>query len=289
MDKTKEIANKLADKFGSVTGKSTIAMFIIIALIMIVIIVVYIVYRIKRSDLQNVMILKSSTRLYNMQQTYKFEAHNLPPTLNGQEYSYSFWLYIVEYPPMDNHAILFCRGGAGQTVDKSNPIIFLDKNTNKLHIGVRTTMPASEPLSSTMGNAILDNVMNGKKSGFLSATVDYIPLQRWVHFTVVVQDNLLTIYLDGDIYTVSNLFDMPRPAGVRPVFAGTSGDVFVGSLPGLPTQPKAFLGKLQFYNFALMHKDVRTVYAEGPVTQSVMGRMGLPEYGVRTPLYRLDK
>ena len=205
MDKPKEIAGKIADKFGSIAGKSTIAMFIIIALILIVIIVVYIIYRIKRSDLQNVVILKNSTRLYNMKETYKFEAHNLPPTLNGQEYSYSFWLYLVEYPPMENHAVLMCRGGSGQTVDRSNPIVFLDKNTNKLYVCVRTTMPASRQITASMGPQILDNIIQGSTggltsidntrnaSGYLTAAIEYVPLERWVHIMFVVQDKLLTL------------------------------------------------------------------------------------------------
>ena len=279
--------NKIGEKLSGLASKSTIAMFIIIALILIVIIVVYIVYRIKRSDLQNVVIVKSSTRLFNNKDPFKFDAHNLPPTLNGQEYSYSMWLYLVEYPPMDNHALVFCRGGSGQNVDKSNPIVFLDKATNRLHVAVRTTMPTSDEVTLDFANP-LDHVLEKSKSGFLTASVEYVPLQRWVHVVFTVQDNLLTLYLDGDIYTVANIFDMPKPAGTRPVFAGTSGDVFVGSLPNLPTQPRAFIGKMQFYNFALMHKDVRTIYSEGPSKRSILTRMGLPEYGVRTPIYRLE-
>jgi Concanavalin A-like lectin/glucanases superfamily len=289
MDKTKEAASRIAEKFTNVAGKSTIAMFIIIALILIVIIVVYIVYRMKRSDLQNVVILKNSLRLYNMKETYKFEAYNLPPTLNGQEYSYSFWLYLVEYPPMNSHALLFSRSQSGQSVHQANPVVFLDKSTNKLHVAVRTTMPASTPLTESMGTKIFDTILDRQQSGFLTTTIEYVPLQRWVHIAFVVQDNLLTLYMDGDIYTVANLFDMPRPSGVRPVFASSSGDVYIGYMPSLPAQPRAFLGKTQFYNFALMHKDVRSVYSEGPTVQKILGRMGLPEYGLRTPIYRLDK
>lgn len=285
IQKTKEAAQRLA----GMAGKSTIALFVVIALLLIVIIVVYIVYRIKSSDLQNVMIVKNSMRLYNMKQTFRFDASQIPPTLNGQEYTFSFWLYLVEYPPMENHALLMCRGGTGQSVDKSNPIVFLNKSTNRLHISVKTTSPPTEPLvPETQGSAILDAVSK-LSSGYLTATVDYVPLQRWVHVMFTVQDNLLTVYLDGDIYTVSNIFDMPRVGGVRPVFAGTNGDVYVGALPNVNGQAKAFMAKTQFFNFAVMHKDARTVYMEGPAAAGgVLGRMGLPEYGLRTPIYRME-
>jgi hypothetical protein len=280
--------SKLSEKLSNVAGKGTIAMFILIALIMIVIIVVYIVYRIKRSDLANVVIVKNSMRLFNMQETYKFDAHNLPPTLNGQEYTYSYWLYLVEYPPMDSNALLFCRGGSGQDALRSNPVISLDKGTNRLYVSVKTTMPLPDAPADEEGNSSLEAVLKTNRSGYLSSAIEYVPLQRWVHIVFTVQDNLLTLYMDGDIYTVANIFDMPRPGDKRPVFAGTAGDVFVGPLPNLPTQPRAFIGKMQFYNFALMHKDVRSLYAEGPMNQSMLGRMGLPEYGIRTPIYRME-
>ena len=286
MDKAGNAANRLKEGLSSMAGKSTIATFIIMALLLIVFVVVYIVYRITRSDLQNVVILKNSTQLYNMKQTYKFDAHQLPPTLNGQEFTYSMWVYLVEYPPMDNHALLMCRGGSGQSVDKSNPIVFLDKNTNRLHISVRTTTPPKEKFEK---GTIFDQVLDREKSGFMTASIDYVPLQRWVHVVFVVQDNLMTVYMDGDIYTIANLFDMPKVAEKRPVFAGTSGDVFIGSLPDLPTQPKAFMGKVQFYNFALMQNNVQSLYGEGPLPQTILSRVGLAEYGLRTPIYKVNE
>jgi Concanavalin A-like lectin/glucanases superfamily len=276
---------ELADRLAGVANKSTVALFIIIALLLIVIIVVYIVYRIRRSDLQNVIVLRDSTRLYNMKQVYRFDASQIPPTLNGQEFTFSFWLYLVDYPVAMNHAMLFCRGGSGQSVDKSNPVVFMDKNTNKMHIAVRTTAPRTTDLNPSDVN-ILDTILK-RQSGFLTATIDYVPLQRWVHIMFVVQDNLLTVFMDGDIYTVANIADLSS-GSVRPVFASTNGDVFVGALPGLNQQSRSFMAKLQFYNFAVMHNDVRNSYMEGPTIQSIMGRMGLPGYGVRSPIYRLD-
>lgn len=283
--KSKAAASRLA----SFAGKTTIALFIIIALLLLVLIVVYIVYRIKQSDLQSVAIVRSSMRLYNMKQTFRFDAARIPPTLNGQEYTFSFWIYVVEYPPLSNHALLFARGGAGQSVDRCNPIVFMNKRTNRMHIAVKTTMPATDTLQpDVQGNAILDTVLS-RRSGFMTTTIEYVPLQRWVHVLFTVQDNLLTTYLDGDIYTVNNIFDMGRAGGIRPVFAGTSGDVYVGPMPGVNAQPKAFMARLEFYNFAVVHKDVKGLYAQGPAANSgFMGKLGLAEYGVRSPVYRLE-
>lgn len=283
MDRTKEIASRLT----AAASKSTIALFVIAALMLIIIIVVYIVYRLKRRDLQNVVVVKNSMRLYNMKQTYKFDGNLLPATLNGQEYSFSFWLYLLEYTPLDNHALIFSRGGSGTTIDRSNPIVFLNKNTNKLHVGVKTTMIPTEPLKVTDGNAILDGVLK-PSSGFMTGSIDYVPLQRWVQVVFVVQDNLLTLYMDGDIYTTNNIFDMPREGDKRPVFKGSTGDLFVGSLPNLTTQLRGFISKLQFYNFAVMHNDVKAMYSEGPSIQGMLSRMGLPEYGLRSPIYKIE-
>ena len=275
-------------KRGMNMDEGTMVLFVIVTLLLIVFVIVYLVYRLKRGDLKSVAFLSQSTRLYNMKQTYRFDASQIPPTLNGQEFTFSFWLYLVEYPPLDSHALVFCRGGSGQSVDKSNPIVFLDKSTNKLHIAVRTTALPRKGLDPELqGNAVLDAVL-ARGSSFLTATIDFVPLQRWLHVAFTVQDNLLTVYLDGDVYTVSNLFMMKGATGARPVFAGTNGDVFVGALPGVTAQARAFVAKGQFFNFAVMQKEVGDLYSRGPAMPSVMGAVGLPSYGFRSPVYRLD-
>ncbi len=284
-------AREITDKVAGIANQSTAALFVVVALFLIIVIVVYIVYKIKRSDLQNVVIVKESTRLFNMKQPLRIDSALLPPTLNGQEYTFSTWLYLVEYPPMDSHALLFCRGGSGQSVNGSNPIVFLNKGTNRLHVAVKTTLVPETPSDldpQVQGNAILDKVMD-PRNGYLTATIDYVPLQRWVHIAFVIQDNLLTLYLDGDIYTVSNVFDLPRrsPTTPRPIFAGTNGDIYVGALPNLTAQPRAFIAKTQYFNFGLMHKDIKATYTAGPTMNTILSALGL-NYGLRSPVYRLE-
>jgi hypothetical protein len=264
-------------------GSSTsiaLVLFVVLALFVLVVVIVYIVYRMRRGDLQSVDLVKQPIKLYNMPSTTNVPSSRIPLTLNGQEFTFSFWLYLVEFQPTSEHKLLFMRGGNGSDVLSATPIVFLDARTNRLHISIKS--------NQSPGVATLPAVLERDTSRYVSASVDYVPLQRWVNVALVVQDNLLTVYLDGDMYTVENVFDLaPSSANVRPIFAGTSGDVTVGAVPGTaPT--KGFLGKLQFFNHALMVQDVKSLYAQGPVPASLMSAIGLAAYGVRSPVYRVD-
>jgi hypothetical protein len=262
------------------TTSMTLVLFVVLACFVLVIVIVYIVYRMRRGDLQSITLVPHPIKLYNMPSPVTVQAATIPPTLNGQEFSFSFWLYLVEFQPTSEHKLVFMRGGSGADVLGATPVVFLDARTNRLHIAVKS--------NQAPGVSDLGALLQSDTSRYMTAAIDYVPLQRWVNVVMVVQDNLLTVYLDGDMYTVENVFDLaPSTADVRPIFAGTSGNATIGSVSGTaPT--KGFLGKLQFFNYALMVQDVKALYAQGPVPASMLSLLGLSAYGVRSPLYRVE-
>jgi hypothetical protein len=92
--------------------------------------------------------------------------------------------------------------------------------------------------------------------------------------------------MDGDIYSIQTTNDIKVPASAqRPIIRGNAGDLIVGS-PNFPVN--GFMGKLEFYNFALSHKQVQDVYKSGPVNQSLLAKFGIGNYGLRTPVYNLE-
>lgn len=271
----------------SIAGKGAIVVFCLVVLLLIVVVIVYIVYRMKRTDLQSVEIVKSPRNLFNESNSsaFVFPASRIPSTLNGQEYSFSFWLYLSDYMPTQNYRMLFMRGGnTSSMLGNSCPVVFLDNRTNKLYVSVRTN------LSSTPSGSDLSKLLDKKRYNIVTATVEYVPLQRWVNVTFVVQDNLLTVYMDGDMYTVENVHDLYDPArGTdRPIFAGLSGDVIVGNIQNTSTTP-GFISRLKYFNYALTTRDVRSLYDKGPVNTGVLSKFGVSEYGFRTPVYRLEQ
>jgi hypothetical protein len=265
------------------SGSSAIVVFVLITLVLIIGIIAYIVYRVRRADLQSISIVSDPKKLFGMNGTpFMFDAAKLPVTLNGQEFSYSFWLYLLDFAPTADHQVVFARGGstaATLTVAGASPIVSVDKSTNKLRVSVCTNayvLPS--PVPTTYG--VTDVIAPG--SGYLTANVDYVPLQRWVNVVAVVRDNLLTLYQDGDIYTVENVSDLPK----RPVFSGISGGVAVG---GGGSETHGYISKLAYFNYALSARDVRAVYNNGPTSSSVLTMLGVDSYGLRSPIYKTDE
>lgn len=267
--------------YNKIGGKNGLVVFGVVTVLLIIVIIVFIVYRIKRNILKSADIVTSPRRLFDMSAPINVDAAKLPATSNGQEFTFSFWIFVSSFSVTTDHKLLFMRGGTGTGIVNATPIVYIDKGTNKLYVSIRTTQ------SANVSNINL--VPNRSESRYLTATIEYLPLQRWVNVTFIVQDSLLTLYMDGDIYTVENLLDFDGTSSNRPVFQGLSGNVVVGSV-GTTTSTNGYISWLKFFNYALTMNDVKEVYEKGPTgfSSSLMTRMGLPEYGLRSPIYRED-
>lgn len=261
-------------------GPTSAVVFSVVCVMLLVIIIAFIVWRVQRRNLKSVVLVKSPIRLYGAGLPYIMDKSMIPATVNGQEYSYSFWIYLVQYDPAKTSIMVFGRGIQAGNVGGS-PLVYMDKNTNKMYISIAK--------NSVLLTDEIDQVP--ASANYVTAKVDYIPLQRWVNISVVVQDYLMSVFMDGDMYTVRNVTDPPdigdatTTTSSSTIFGPTTGDVSVGAVS---PQPKAFLSQLQFFNFALTQQEVKARYAAGPTSSSALGVLGIPAYGIRSPMYKLD-
>lgn len=273
----------------AVKERGIVVVFVILTLIAITSVIIYILYRIWKKDLQSVTIIEDPLKLYDLASAKVFSSSLIPITVNGQEFTFSMWLYLIDYSQTSSneHRLLMTRSATPTVLSGANPVVFMDGKTNRLYVSMRTNIAKSaSPLNLT---ALLP--YNSQANGYLTGAVEYVPLQRWVHVGIVVQDNIMTLYLDGDMYGVRNVQDMSSDDGrVRPVFAGTSGDVAVGWINSVPTPTRGFMSRLQFFNYALTQGDMRAVYMSGPTDTSLFRNFGmLDKYGFRTPMYNKSK
>jgi hypothetical protein len=263
----------------AIRGGGVLLFFVLITVILILVAITYIVYRIRRSDLQSVTIVKNPYRLFEQARVREFDSNKLPITLNGQEFTFSFWVYIASLTPASGPRLIFMRSTDDQSLGTASPLVFLDSTSNRMHFAVRTNIAARLPNLSA--------AINGSEYGYANAVVDYVPLQRWVNYVMTVRDNLLSVYQDGDIYTVENVRELRRTGSTaRPVFSGLNGSVFIGKIPGT-YEIRGFIARLQFFNYALMQRDVKSLYREGPSPYNIMSRFGIDEYGIRSPVYKV--
>jgi len=293
------MATGIKDNVNTVIAqRGAVAVFVVLTLLLIVVVIAYLVWRMNRKMLQSTMVLKDPRKLLGSPSPLVFSTGKLPAMGVGQPYSMSFWLYLTDYPTTTNQKLLLWRQStAASTVTPllpggAGPIVMMDKNMNKLYVSVPTTRAPPSAITS------LDQVLSTTGTGasnqwtYLTATVEYVPLQRWVNFVFTVQDSMLTVYQDGSIYTVQSLYDMvdqTNNSQPRPIFSGVVGDMTVGSpSKSLASDISGFAARVQFFNYALTSRQVRELYTNGPTAANLLRTLGLPAYGLRSPVYSLD-
>lgn len=274
---------------------SWVIVIVIVAMLVLVIVVIYIVNMMKNTKLQNVVLQKDLITLDNRSAVpYKIPSANMSLISNGQEYSYSFWIFLGStYTSTNGPKIILQRGNTGaysaSTIKintGTSPLIMLDNITNKMYFCVAT----SSANSSKLPSEIIETDANGrfKPSGYLVTYIDYVPLQRWVNIALVVKNTSIYVYMDADLYSVASLSDMARSTSpsvtVNPIIMGTSGDLTIGDNVNVTS---GYVSMARFYNFAMGQPDIATMYNSGPAMSSWLSYLGLGNYGVRSPIYEV--
>lgn len=249
-------------------------------------------------------------------QTRKLKGDNIPNSGNGKRASLSFWIYIHDINKFSgSYRHVLHRGKEDDTFDKGGPYVRLDKDTNKLSV-VYPPNDTNNPYGPyTLDTTTLEDDKWIYVRQTRGITFDYIPLQRWVHVAVVVNEDAnggtITGYIDGELNkSVSQLSPNTDKVTFKIVAASPSttptskefmptfdiqnanldmkGDVYVGgSVNDLSGQGfSGLVGNIQFFNHDLNAQDVYDVYKKGPI-DSLLARMGLPAYGVQSPVYRI--
>lgn len=289
-DKSPGFFSKMKGKLGSNNANLfvTLAVLVVIALI---VIIIYIIYQVQKRNLKSVNILGSPRKLFDLDgDDQDFEDSKMVPTMNGQEFTYTFWLYLLDFDETtERPRMVFMRGSNAPELEGASPVVFMDGGTNRLYITITTnrTAEGDDGQIETLTHLLPGSNINKK---VLTAVVEYVPLQRWVNITFTLQDNLLTVYQDGDMYTVKNVHDLwdKETSGERPAFSGTRGDLHLGPTENNSDLINGYLSGLKFYNYALMQNDAKSIYNAGPVTNGWLEKLGISRYGVQAPIYKIE-
>lgn len=326
---------KGASMFGKVkslvSGKTHIILLIIGVILLFIIVILYILFMLKSAKLTGKQLTSKPIKLDELTVPIEIASAELPKPVVGREYSFSFWLYIENYDqtftrnaannqvtPLDK--MIFYRGTSGN-INSANPIVTMDGLSNKMYIAIKTqdstltSIPGRIDYNSNLYNIRFMNYFLNSKlkirdtanpdqpaiNKYIILTIDYIPLQRWVNVTFIIDNKISTVYMDGEIYSVKSTEEFKavrepeldvrgRPVNVNLIVDKTDNNVYVGKNPSIgggKTIP-GYLGKLQFFNYALALNDVKTIYNQGPLgRKSWFG--GKINYGVRAPVYKLDE
>jgi len=219
----------------------------VVVLAILVAVILYAIYKYRQSHFDSTVLVDSPLKLYGMSEPKKIKGSDIPSTTVGQEYSYSFWLYLVDYDDASSdHRMLFMRTGEEDDLTGANPIVFMDGRTNRLYVSVRTNRSSH---IEDLGDLVSDGKADAS-TNFLTGVVEYVPLQRWINVVVVLQDNLMTLFLDGDMYSVRNIHDLwdRSTSQNRPIMAASEGDVFIGPTSQNSSNVRGFIRGVKYFN-----------------------------------------
>jgi hypothetical protein len=200
---------------------------------------------------------------------------DVPTSGNGSRRTYTFWIYVND---LNNSSgdIRHVWSIGDKKPNENSPIVYIDSESNKLNI--------SFAKSDNLNNTIDQNY---------KIKFDYLPLQRWVHIGIVVNDNYsgttVTLYMDSEI--VKSVTNGNTESGSEltansndwntNVDLDKSGSLLVG---GDKNGFNGLVSKVTIHNYDLNSKDIYNSYSEGPI-DGLLASLG---YGVRTPVYKLS-
>lgn len=267
--------------FSGDVGKTSMVVLILAAVAVIILIVFYIIYLLKTHNMKSMSLLNETKSLGELTKV----TGKIPDVFNMAEYSYSMWLYITDVPTSQQPLKVLTRGGAGGSGSgsvKENPIMFLEGNTNRLYVSIATSASAAGPTPSLI--SICPSSPNYQTSGYITVQVEYLPIQRWVHVAAVVNQDVLSVFVNGDIYSVKSVMDgQTTSTGARPTFGRTAGDVTIGGA-GNKT---GYISSVLFYNYSISQKDVAAIYNRGPTPWAWAAWLGIGRYRFQSPIVKV--
>ena len=254
---------------------SVVIVFILVIIMIYVILYVYRQYN--NTSLKTTTMVKKPVKVPSSSLKNISASNQLPENVNGKEFSYSLWMYIdaEDTEITSNNKLVMARMNSSATLSQASPIFSLDRKSNKLHVYTKKE------------NAYLGSI-NDIDSFDSTLTIPYVPLQRWVNIIMVVDNNFLQLFMDGELREVKDLSQFETYDNRSSVVSTPVGDVVIGSMNEIPSF-NGYVSKVQVFNYALTLDHAKFVYKAGPLHKSILGAIGVPYYGLQSPFYRIDE
>jgi len=240
----------------------------------------------------------------------RISGEGIPTKLNGNRLTFMFWIYINDINEGNGQFKHVLHRGDKSTANAS-PLVMLDKTESKLYIRFSGSKRGVWKKRSVNKN--WSQIIKNYRGRFYSDSdalaadltnhgiiVDYVPIQRWVHIAVVVNETInqgeISLYMDGELVKHISSNDTEKINDHRNykfsydfqnLDLNKVGDIYVG---GDETSENigfsGLVGKIAFANYDMNARSIHNEYTKGPV-DNLASKLGLPAYGVRNPVYRL--
>jgi hypothetical protein len=304
LDKVKDTAANVSEQVKNFTATNygTVVAIVLLGIVITLVTALGLYYLIYMSilDQKSYLLPETKTPIVATQIT-NIKGDAIPNNTNGRRASVCFWMYIHDLNKFSgSYRHVFHRGEADSSWETSGPYVRMDKDTNKVSITWGSPSPYGLSAYSTYTP---DEKWEAYKYGH-GITFDYIPLQRWVHVCAVVNEDtnggIITGYIDGEVVKIVSSSKPPTTKPSKPTNApsmqidklnlNTKGNVYVGGSISESMGPgfSGMVSKIEFFNFEMNAKDVYANYLKGPI-DNLLAKLGLPAYGLQSPVYRIGK
>lgn len=293
--------------------KGPIIILIAVVLLAFIAVILYISFALNASNLKGKRLLTEPVKLDEMRAPVTVDAGDIPKAAVGREYTYSFWFYLEGFEQTNNTPQMIFYRGSKTTIGDANPIVMMDGNNNKLYFVIKTqgsSLSTTNPhynYDNNLGFILSRSYFNNKDftqttkdiNKHVILSVDYVPLQRWVNIVMVVDNKIVTIFMDGEIYSVKTVdeykmtkqpeFDLRgNKIDYNLILEKSEGNIYLGRYNGGRT-PNSYLSNLEYYNYAISLREVKKIYMNGPFSKNFLSMLGISAYGVRSPIYKIDE
>lgn len=305
----KDKASNAYNNLFSNTTSPKLMLFIILSIFVLIFVILYSIVKFKKTQLISKTFIKEPVQPSKEVVEFVASENQLPVNSNGKEYSYSFWIYVDDLNDSSNHNLIFLKTGSSSLDDinfkDTNVIAYIEKDSNKLKLKFRTANADQNNVTIAVDGTVkgIDGKLNIKGTTdesitlnndmcyYSDFTIDYLPLQRWVNISIIVDNNLISVFMDGEQKATKVLSEAPSgcESKLTGIISNKSGNIFIGS--DTKNNLQAFKGTISrfiAFNYAITMDHVATIYKTGAIEKSVLSKVGLPLYGVRNPLYRVD-
>ena len=215
----------------------------------------------------------------SLAQPTTIDGGRMPRFTNGTEYGIGMWIYVNEPPRSSMPSPILSFG--------NNAIFRFEPGRSDVGITFPTYMRRA-PVEGAGGALPAEGAGAGGAAlpvteaedpaiNTIHAKFDHVSLKRWVHLMAVHVDGTITLFKDGELYSVSKVQDgdVSAPSGsIR--LGGRSADAYVSSVV--------------FFNHFPSDKQVKSAYRSGPYTTNRLFRMmGFDNIGLRSPIYQVTE
>jgi hypothetical protein len=187
---------------------------------------------------------------------------------SGIEFSYSFYLYVNPSSFTEHNGLLhiFHKGYSSQ-FPLLAPGVYMRSDTNTLRV-----------------------YMNTYKTWNNYVEVDNIPVSKWVHVTIVCNNNSLEIFINGNLKKKLSFDGYPPYQNYQDIVCFSQKIINMTSNASVPSLDeggfvvkgamKGLISNLTYYSYALCYAEIQTIMAEGPSSKmdSALDLANVPPY-----------